>query len=84
MLKHEPGIVYESPDGGKTVYARQSGQKERKLHYISNSTERMLEVNKQLQIWKQIIELSLTDKNFADELERVKMLYYLKTNGSKT
>ena len=84
MLKHQPGIVYESPDGGKTIYARKSGEVERTLHYIDNSTSKMLEINKQLVVWKQIVEMSLTDKDLKQELERVKMLFYLKTNGSKT
>lgn len=84
MFKQTPGLVYESPDGGKTVYSRKFGDTERKLEYMSNETIKMIETNKQLELWRQIIEMSLTDKNLAAELDRVKMLFYLKTNGSKT
>ena len=34
--------IYESPDGGKTVYARKSGEKERYLHSIDPDTARQL------------------------------------------
>lgn len=84
MFKQIPGLIYESPDGGNTIYARESGKSERKLVHISNETIKMKEVNNALELWKKIIELSLTDENLAYELERVKMLFYLKTNGSKT
>lgn len=84
MLKQTPGLVYESPDGGKTVYSRKLGETERKLEYMSNETIEMIETNKQLQLWRQIIEMSLTDENLAKELNRVKLLYHLKTNDSKT
>lgn len=84
MIKQTPGLVYESPDGGKTVYSRKVGETERKLEYMSSETLRMIETNKQLELWRQIIEMSLTDENLADELNRVKLLYYLKSNGSKT
>ena len=84
MFKQTPGLVYESPDGGKTVYSRKLGETERKLEYMSNETIKMIETNKQLQLWRQIIEMSLTDENLAKELNRVKLLYHLKTNDSKT
>lgn len=84
MLKQTPGLVYESPDGGKTVYSRKLGETERKLEYMSNETIEMIETNKQLQLWKKIIEMSLNDENLAKELNRVKLLYHLKTNDSKT
>lgn len=66
-------IIYESPDGGKTVYARKSGQKERTL-----VTENALEHwNSQWLVWREILKLSYTEPTLADAINKAEMIYTL-------
>lgn len=79
-------LIYESPDGGKTIRARAFGNQDH-IAVSSNNTsayksdfdfwkESLAEDN----LWFRIRELAKTNPEFGEELERVKMLYYLITN----
>ena len=75
-------LIYESPDGGKTVYARESGKVERKLVGYSYERDPLDYRNYQStpaesQLWHEIRIAARTDKNLQDALDRVKILYYL-------
>lgn len=84
-MKTSNKFIYESPDNGKTIYKRKFNDIESKqLHSVSDETITVNKINNELKIWKKIIETSLVDNNLAKELERVKMLFYLKKHGSKT
>lgn len=83
-MNFDQRLIYESPDGGDTIYVREPGHTQKQLHSISENKLKQIEFDNQLNLWKKIIELSLTDKNLAEELNRVKLLYYLKIDGSKT
>lgn len=74
-------LIYERV--GDTVYSREAGSPERKLvgydykrdpldhrHYMSDPNES--------QLWHNIRQAALTDKNLQEAIERVKVLYYLK------
>lgn len=50
-INHESGVVYESPDGGKTVYSRRIGSMERTLVYQSPESITNLRYIK----WKEIL-----------------------------
>jgi hypothetical protein len=72
-------MIYESPDGGKTVYERESGSSERKL-IMDNRTvdgrplhEHIME-NK---LWGEIHRAAKTNTTLADILEQAKMVYAL-------
>ena len=72
-------MIYESPDGGKTVYIRESGSSERKL-VVDNRTvdgrplhEHIME-NK---LWGEIHRAAKTNVALADILEQAKMVYAL-------
>ena len=76
MLKiksHEEIVIYESPDGGKTVYSRKSGSSDRTLikedttqNYITKWYE-----------WKEILKLAETEPSLANAINKAEMLYVL-------
>ena len=66
-------IIYESPDGGKTVYSRKSGSSERTMikedtsqHYITKWYE-----------WKEILKLAETEPSLANAISKAEMLYVI-------
>ena len=74
MIKSsEEIIIYESPDGGKTVYSRKSGSSARTLikedttqNYITKWYE-----------WKEILKLAETEPSLANAINKAEMLYVL-------
>ncbi len=69
--------VYESPDGGETVYAREIGSTERRL--IGKSYKAVLkeELMTEIDLFKKMFIAAKDDPALKDALERAKMLYYL-------
>lgn len=66
-------LVYESPDGGKTIYSRKSGSLDRTMiredpdkHYITKWYE-----------WKEILKLSETEPSLRDAIEQAEIVYAL-------
>jgi hypothetical protein len=74
MIKSsEEIIIYESPDGGKTVYSRKSGSSDRTLikedttqNYITKWYE-----------WKEILKLAETEPSLANAINKAEMLYVI-------
>ena len=74
MIKSsEEIIIYESPDGGKTVYSRKSGSSDRTMvkedtaqHYITKWYE-----------WKEILKLAETEPALANIINKAEMLYVI-------
>jgi len=74
MIKSiEEVTIYESPDGGKTVYSRKSGSSDRTMvkedpnkHYIARWYE-----------WREILRLSETEPSLRDAIEKAEMVYKL-------
>jgi len=74
MIKSsEEIIIYESPDGGKTVYSRKSGSSDRTLvqedsnkHYITKWYE-----------WREILKLAETEPSLANAINKAEMLYVI-------
>ena len=74
MIKSsEEIIIYESPDGGKTVYSRKSGSSDRTLikedpdkHYITKWYE-----------WRDILKLAETEPSLADSISKAEIIYAL-------
>ena len=71
--------IFESPDGGKTVYRRLPGTSQRELYSDMTSDGRTLhEQLQENQMWDQIRRMSRTDEGLRDLLERAIMYYNLK------
>ena len=66
--------VYESPDGGQTIYERDVGSSERIL--IKENTSLISQIRED-QLWGNIRREAKTNKTLADILEQAKMVYAL-------
>jgi hypothetical protein len=73
-------LIYESPDGGKTVYARESGSTDRWIYRHSEETEAMLKSLAEEKLWEEIRDAAHDNVALADLLEQVKMTYQLTKN----
>ena len=74
MIKSsEEIIIYESPDGGKTVYSRKSGSSDRTL--IKEDTSQSY-ITKWYE-WKEILKLAETEPSLANAINKAEMLYVL-------
>lgn len=77
-VKQKGPLIYESPDGGKTVYAREYGSSTRTLlnkddaEYIKG-----IEVGKWQNRIKDIVELSHTVPALKDQLDKLHEIYLL-------
>lgn len=66
--------IYESPDGGNTVYARKIGEIDRAV--IKANTELLAQMEED-KLWGDIRRMGKTNSTMKHELERVIMLYNL-------
>ena len=66
--------VYESPDGGQTIYERDVGSSERTL--IKENTSLISQIRED-QLWGNIRRAAKTNKTLADILDQAKMVYAL-------
>lgn len=62
--------IYESPDGGKTVYRRRPGDFERETIFKENPT--LFDYGE----FVQMIELSKTNPALTKALENLQLIYY--------
>ena len=72
-------MIYESPDGGKTVYVREPGSavQSRKLHWESDDVKDLRETMMEDKLWGEIHRAAKTNVALADILEQAKMVYAL-------
>jgi hypothetical protein len=69
--------IYESPDGGRTVYARRPGSNHRELHMRDPELDKEIAELKNQEKWQEILA-SRTDNPALNELlEQVEILYEL-------
>ena len=70
-------VIYESPDGGETVYVREHGSTQRKLH---SESARAIDIKDQLredQLWGQIRRAAKTNPALQHALEQAQVIYQL-------
>jgi len=70
--------IYESPDGGETVYARKSGSKERELIKEASKYKRLFYLDE----FYEMEEFSKNNLAIRDKLEELKVLYELSKKDS--
>ena len=79
MIKStEEIIIYESPDGGKTVYARKPGETVRHLHSVDPQWQKEQELNVRWVNLKEAVYMADTDSAMNDLIEKVEIYYHLK------
>ena len=72
--------VYESPDGGQTVYRRAFGQTQRELHSISDEKLRQDQQVKEQMLWAKIAQASQTNPALKSALDQARLIYELSRN----
>lgn len=79
MIKStEEIIIYESPDGGKTVYSRKSGETVRHLHSTDPAAKKQQELAVRWSNLKEAVYMADTDPAMNDLIEKVEIYYKLK------
>ena len=70
--------IYESPDGGDTVYRRRFGDIQRELHSISDKKRSQIDNLKKDKLWGDIHRAAQSDPVLKDMLDRVEVYHRLK------
>lgn len=73
--------VFESPDGGHTVYRRHVGKQDRELVSVSPEKQSTLEMIKEDKLWGNIRRAAKTDPALKEMLDQVKVYYELRHNA---
>lgn len=68
-------VVYESPDGGKTVYSRESGTSERNLIRMNDDPNSKL--SNRIGRWVHILNLAQQHPGLEDLVTRAEVYYEL-------
>ena len=71
--------VYESPDGGDTVYRRQIGSLEREIYSISDRKREWDLRQARENLWHDILQASQGDPALLELLQKVEVYYSLKS-----
>ena len=70
-------MIYESPDKGKTVYAREHGSSIRTLHGTYDRFENAIRLEKRKERLLKICKLAETNPTLNDQLLKLEELYML-------
>lgn len=77
VSKMTEAVIYESPDGGETVYVRKSGESHRQLHSESIEKKELLEKIKEDKLWGDIRRAAKTNPTLKRALDEAVMIYNL-------
>ena len=69
--------IFESPDGGETIYVREENSVKRVLYSESEKRKSLHNDLKESQLWGNIHREAKTNPALQAALERVKIIYYL-------
>lgn len=69
--------IFESPDGGKTVYSRKSGQTDRTLVYEDPESKQEKLFQQRWVEWRDILEASKNNPGLADLIDKAEVFYKL-------
>lgn len=76
-------LIYESPDNGETVYAREQGSDKRHLISISSNKDKMQKDIRDTQLWHEIRQEAEHNPVLKTALEQCIILYHVsKKDGS--
>lgn len=77
ISKITEAIIYESPDGGETIYVRESGSAQRQLHSESPRAADLHAQLKEDQLWGQIRRAAKTNPTLQRALDEAVLIYTL-------
>lgn len=72
--------IYESPDGGNTVFRRVSGSACRELHSVSEQKRKWDQQVEEEMLWVKVFQASRTNPALQQALERALVIYRLTQN----
>lgn len=75
--------VFESPDGGKTVYARKSGEKDRYLHSMDPDLVKQLAKISDDLMWNEIRTMAEHNEALQKAIDNVILIYNLSKDHAK-
>ena len=78
MSDRQETYIYESPDGGDTVYRRRMGSTQRELHSISDTARNLISDMKKNKLWGDIHRAAQSDPVLQDMLDRIEVYHRLK------
>lgn len=70
-------VIYESSDGGQTVYVRQPGEKQRELHWQSEEKKTLLRTLEEDRLWGDIRRAARTNPTLQRALDEAVLIYKL-------
>jgi len=77
VSKITEAVIYESPDGGETIYVREPGSSQRQLH---SQSPRAISLQEQLaedKLWGEIRRAAKTNPALKHALDEVVLIYTL-------
>jgi hypothetical protein len=69
--------IFESPDGGKTVYSRKSGETDRTLVWEDPEAKKEKLFQQRWVEWRDILTASKDNQGLADLIEKAEVYYRL-------
>jgi hypothetical protein len=69
--------IFESPDGGDTIYRREFGKTERELHSISEEKRKWDQRLEEEMLWVKIAQASRSNPALQAALEQARVIYEL-------
>ncbi len=72
--------IYESPDGGHTVFRREIGSKEKTLHHVDSAIQDYVSTVQEIELWKNIRAAAKTNPALQSAMDRVRIIYELSRN----
>jgi hypothetical protein len=69
--------IFESPDGGKTVYSRTNGNTMRELHSVSSELTAEMDRVQREQQWMDMLKMSERNPALQEAIDRAIVLYEL-------
>lgn len=70
-------VIYESPDGGKTVYVRNMGDGHRRLHSQTEEAKHLMDLLEEDKLWGNIRRAAKTNPTLKQAMDEIVMLYKL-------
>jgi len=70
--------IYESPDGGNTVYRRELGSTNRKLHHVSDKQKDLFQELEHAKLWGRIHHAAKSDPALQQMINQIEVYYTLK------
>jgi hypothetical protein len=79
-MMNQDRIVFESPDGGETIYSRSFGSTEKKLHSMTERARDLLIEAEQTILWQEIRAAAKTNPALQKALDRAILIHKLTGN----